>query len=484
MKWVIYCPGEKRNTTRSANRAGEAPSGASGTWAEGALQGRRYTIIPLLALLALAPAGCKQGPSSRARYLQSKRLVGVTVVQRFSDPVVSIEALARVQPVAGSSTGEGVTVQHPRGLDRLAEQIAREVPRMAAFAQEQFGITWTWQARLRLLRVEEAPSRFVERRRRLESGTFTMALFVPPDETLESVYRANRLFPASFIHEMTELSLAFPPEGRNPVLLDYRGEDFQETGYTRWFRDGLASYIGERVAEEVFRRPHYERLHRRPFSALHFLGKLVFDWRDTEYSISDDFRTEDEDFYRAGMGLFYLMESRHGRKAVGRVIGRFSRQKLLNREGLFRAFEEALGESPAKLLRELQLPWLGVQAEAFTRSTALGLAKEFQPGVLVVGVAPDSPAAEAGLKPGDVVVRIQGYATPTVDELERGLFRTTGLSIDVHFIRSGRQGTLTVPRKRRPEKAPQSWVREETGGPRGAGSLTRHRTIWASSSAA
>ena len=452
----------------SESHSSNAPLGNSGTRAGGAGRHHLHITIHALALLALPLSGCKEGPSSRARYLQSRRLVGITAVQGFSDPVVSIEALARVQPVAGEVAGDRVVVDYPRGLRDLAVEIAAQAPRMAAFVNEQFGIKWTWQARLLLLRVEKAPSRFVERRTRLKTGVFSMALFVPPEETLDSVCRANRLFPTSFIHEMTELSLAFPPEGRNPVLLDYRDEDLQDTGYTRWFRDGLASYAGERASEEVYGRPTSERLHQRPFSALHFLGELVFEWKDTEFSISDEFLTRDEDFYRACMGLFYLLERRHGRKAIGKILSQFPQQELLNRKGLFRSFQGALGENPAMMLRGLRLPWLGIRGETFTRATALSQANAFQPGVLVLEVDPGSPAAQAGMELGDILIRVQDRPSSTLDELERGLFEAGGPSIDLCLIRSGEQKTLTVPRKRRPRDTPQTWVLVGYGARRNA----------------
>ncbi|MEZ5667005.1 MAG: trypsin-like peptidase domain-containing protein [Alphaproteobacteria bacterium] len=59
-------------------------------------------------------------------------------------------------------------------------------------------------------------------------------------------------------------------------------------------------------------------------------------------------------------------------------------------------------------------PWLGVTTEDVTSAmaSAVGLARPF--GALVTGVAPDSPAALAGLQVGDVLMSIDG------NELENG----------------------------------------------------------------
>jgi len=384
--------------------------------------------------------------------LQSTRKVGVTVVQRFVDPPISIDALCEAQPATGRVRLPAVTVDYPSGLEPLAREVAGLVPQMAAFVKREFGIRWCWDAQLRLLRVDRPPARFIGRRARLRTGVFPAHLFVPPDATMEGLYRANRLFPASFVHEMTELSLAFPPKGNNPVLLDYDSEDFREVNYTRWFRDGLACYVGERVAEEFCGRPVTGRLHLRPFSALPSLGELIFEWLESGYSVSDDSQTRFADLYRACMGFFYLLEQQHGRAAIRAIVAELPHAGPLNRNELVRIFEKVTGKSPRRILRGLHLPWLGVRGQTLTRATSVSRAISFTPGVLVLAIADHSPARDAGLLPGDILVSVGGEPTPTDDELERVLFRLPGTEGELLYVRDGerRRASLTLrPRSTR-----------------------------------
>ncbi|MEJ2504575.1 MAG: PDZ domain-containing protein, partial [Gemmatimonadota bacterium] len=67
-------------------------------------------------------------------------------------------------------------------------------------------------------------------------------------------------------------------------------------------------------------------------------------------------------------------------------------------------------------------------------------------GVLVLRVAERTPAARAGLRPGDVIVRAAGRAVETVGELRSLLARTDPGSTELRVVRKGRVHTLTLPR--------------------------------------
>jgi serine protease Do len=93
-----------------------------------------------------------------------------------------------------------------------------------------------------------------------------------------------------------------------------------------------------------------------------------------------------------------------------------------------------------------ELPWIGVpQMAGLTKdvSEVYGLAD--QPAVQIGDIIPDSPAAKAGLKQGDIVVKVNGEALERGDEsdelpilLRRRLLR----------MKSGDTVTLSVIRKR------------------------------------
>ena len=81
---------------------------------------------------------------------------------------------------------------------------------------------------------------------------------------------------------------------------------------------------------------------------------------------------------------------------------------------------------------------LGVQIQALTPELAKSFKLENDKGVLVASVEPNSPAAKAGLQPGDVVVGYQGKPVQSVVELPRVVAATKpGTSVTLDIVRGG-----------------------------------------------
>ena len=88
--------------------------------------------------------------------------------------------------------------------------------------------------------------------------------------------------------------------------------------------------------------------------------------------------------------------------------------------------------------------WIGAEGEGLTSDSARALGLERPVGVLITGVAPGSPAASAGMRPGDIVTAIDGKPTDDAGALRYRLATASvGETITVTLRRNG--STLTLP---------------------------------------
>jgi len=89
--------------------------------------------------------------------------------------------------------------------------------------------------------------------------------------------------------------------------------------------------------------------------------------------------------------------------------------------------------------------YLGVQIQAVTPEIADGLGLKSPDGALVAETQPDTPAAAAGLKSGDVIVKLNGEAVKSPGELTRkvGALKPDEKA-DVTYIRGGEEKTASV----------------------------------------
>jgi serine protease Do len=89
--------------------------------------------------------------------------------------------------------------------------------------------------------------------------------------------------------------------------------------------------------------------------------------------------------------------------------------------------------------------WLGVAVQRVTPELADALDLETQEGALVSEVTPGSPAAEAGLERGDVIVRFAGRPIERMRELPRAVAAMApGTKVELEVVRDGKRETKTV----------------------------------------
>jgi S1-C subfamily serine protease len=103
--------------------------------------------------------------------------------------------------------------------------------------------------------------------------------------------------------------------------------------------------------------------------------------------------------------------------------------------------------------------WFGIagQTQAFSRAMARRLDLDVESGVLVAALAAKSPADQAGLRVGDVVLKLDGLATPSVDGVHKLLTRERiGRRVTLEVLRDGallRLDLRVTERPKDPERA-------------------------------
>ena len=94
---------------------------------------------------------------------------------------------------------------------------------------------------------------------------------------------------------------------------------------------------------------------------------------------------------------------------------------------------------------ETRRGWLGVRIQEVTDDVAEGLSMGEAAGALVAGVTEESPAALAGIEPGDVILEFDGRKVAAMHELPRMVAdEPIGKEVPVVILRKGERQTVTV----------------------------------------
>ena len=115
---------------------------------------------------------------------------------------------------------------------------------------------------------------------------------------------------------------------------------------------------------------------------------------------------------------------------------------------------------------KLVRPWFGAQGETVTAEIAGSLGLSRPMGVLVNDVYKGGPAAAAGLKPGDVILKIDGRAVNDAESLRyRIATKPLNGKADLAVYRRGQQLDLTIALTAPPETVPRETTRLEGSSP-------------------
>jgi S1-C subfamily serine protease len=103
--------------------------------------------------------------------------------------------------------------------------------------------------------------------------------------------------------------------------------------------------------------------------------------------------------------------------------------------------------------QQVQRPWLGAGLQGINTEIAESLGRDRTSGALVTDVTPKSPAEDAGLRHGDLIITIDGQP---VDDIESFSYRFAtkplGTSASLDVVRDGKPLTLAVKRVTAPER--------------------------------
>ncbi|MBN2023361.1 MAG: PDZ domain-containing protein [Pirellulales bacterium] len=98
--------------------------------------------------------------------------------------------------------------------------------------------------------------------------------------------------------------------------------------------------------------------------------------------------------------------------------------------------------------------WLGVHCGPLPALLRAHLDVPADQGVLAVAVMPDSPAAKAGLKEFDVLLKVNDQTIGDVGDLVKAIDEAAGKEVTLAIVRQGKPETVKVTPEKRPDSPP------------------------------
>ncbi len=108
--------------------------------------------------------------------------------------------------------------------------------------------------------------------------------------------------------------------------------------------------------------------------------------------------------------------------------------------------------------------WLGVQIAALAESDLKDVVKNVDRGVVVTRLVNGGPAAKSDLKPGDVIITVDGHSVGTAQELKSEIrSKTVGREVNLDVLRGETRLKIKVKPEAWPEESQQLASRERPG---------------------
>ena len=137
--------------------------------------------------------------------------------------------------------------------------------------------------------------------------------------------------------------------------------------------------------------------------------------------------------------------------------------------GIGFAIPAAIAQNVVAQLREfgdVKRAWLGVRIQSVTSELAEGLRLDDPRGALVASVSEGGPAAAAGIRQGDVILRFDGRKVEDMRRLPRMVAETRiGKTVNVVVWRKGREETIEVNLGKLDEEKLARFSKETPGTP-------------------